>query len=90
VLAEGLLAAAPLAGDKVVAAVTAGAREAARRGPRVCWPRFGSAKAGSVVGRGRSGRADGRAEDGEQAEAADDDGPAAMASRRVMRCGHMI
>ena len=73
-LAEGLLAAAPLAGDKVVAAVTAGAREAARRGPaRLLAPvRLGEGWIGR--GPGRSGRADGRAGDGEQAEAADDDG----------------
>jgi hypothetical protein len=74
VLAEGLLAAAPVAGDKVVAAVTAGAREAARRGPaRLLAPvRLGE----GWIGRrpGRSGRADGRAGDAEQAEAADDDG----------------
>jgi hypothetical protein len=74
VLAERLLALAPLAGDKVVAAVTAGAREAARRGPaRLLAPvRLG----GGWVGRGpgRSGRAYGCAEDGEQAEAADNDG----------------
>ena len=73
-LAEGLLAAAPLTGDKVVAAVTSGAREAARRGPaRLLAPiRLGEGWIGR--GPGRSGRAGGRAGDGEQAEAADDDG----------------
>ena len=52
VLAEGLLAAAPLAGDKWSPLLprARGKRQDADR--RVCWPRFGSAKAGSVVGRG--------------------------------------
>jgi hypothetical protein len=73
VLAEGLLAAAPLAGGKVVAAVTAGAGSGETRTAHLLAPvRLGEGWIGR--GPGRSGRGDGRAEDGEQAEAADDDG----------------
>ena len=62
-LAEGLVAAEPLASDKVVVAVVAGARGAARRGPARLLAPVRPGEGGIGLGPERSGRADGRPED---------------------------